>query len=182
MIHMEFSEEQIRDILELKERINKQIEKHKEEIEYLEKNLSILNSVLRESSFAKASSLTTKKLETESSIPIKKDSAGPVIADAFVTPEQVSIVLKDNVGLHFETPPFKSFFLDRIIGGMKRKDFVDAQNGRIQKDSVIECIVNKNGTTIREIIVKNYREKERINEIINTAAWSLARMIENSNQ
>ena len=40
---MEFLEEQMRDILELKERISQQIEKHKEEIESLEKNLSILN-------------------------------------------------------------------------------------------------------------------------------------------
>ena len=36
---MEFLEEQMRDILELKERISQQIEKHKEEIESLEKKL-----------------------------------------------------------------------------------------------------------------------------------------------
>lgn len=182
MVLMEFSEEQIRDILKLKERIGKQIENHKEEIENLEKNLSILNSILRQSSFTKASSLTTKKLEKDSFIPITKGPTGPVIANAYVTPDQVSIVLKESVGLHYETPPFKSFFLDRIIGGMKREDFSDAENGRIQNDSVIECIVNKSGTTIREIIVKNYRQKERVNEIINTAAWSLTRMIENSNR
>jgi len=40
-------------------------------------------------------------------------------------------------------------------------------------------MINKNGDTIREIIIKNYRQKERVNEIINTATWSLARMIEN---
>jgi len=33
---------------------------------------------------------------------------------------------------------------------------------------------------IREIIIKNYRQEERIDEIINTATWSLTRMIENS--
>jgi len=62
---------------------------------------------------------------------------------------------------------------------MKRKDSVDAENGKIQKESVIDYIINKNGADIREIIIKNYRDKERINEIINTAGWSLTRMLEN---
>jgi len=63
---------------------------------------------------------------------------------------------------------------------MKRKDDIDAENGRIQKESVIDCIVNKTGANIREIIIKNYRQKERVNEIINTATWSLSKMIDNS--
>ena len=45
---------------------------------------------------------------------------------------------------------------------------------------VIDCIINNSGSTIREIIIKNYRQKERVDEIINTATWSLTRMIENS--
>jgi len=179
---MEFSEEQVRDILELKDRITQQIEKHKEEIESLEKNLTVLNVILKQSSFTKASlleaSATSKK--SESPIPITKTSDGSVIANAYVTPEQVSIILEEGVGLQPETPPFKSFFVERIIGDMKKKDYAEAENGKIQRESVIDCIINKNGSKIREIIIKNYRQKERINEIINTAAWSLSKMIDNS--
>jgi hypothetical protein len=65
---------------------------------------------------------------------------------------------------------------------MKRKDSEETQSGRLQKESIIECIVNKNGSNIREIIIKNYRQQERVNEIINTASWSLSRMIENTNK
>jgi len=178
---MEFSESQLRDILELKDRINQQIEKHKEEIESLEKNLSILNTILKQSSFTKASLLDTKTLtvKSQSPIPITKTSDGSIIANAFVTPEQVSIVLEDGIELETETPPFKSFFIERIIGEMKKKDRADAENGKLQTDSVIDCIINKNGSQIREIIIKNYRQKERINEIINTASWSFSKMIDN---
>ncbi len=132
---MEFTEEQIKDILDLKEQISTQIEQHKIDIENLEKNLRILNLVIKQSSFTKASSLdtTTKSTKTEHSIPITKGDDGSVIANAFVTPEQVSIVIDDSVGLNDEMPPFKSFFLDRIIGGMKRKDLEEAQSGRLQK-------------------------------------------------
>jgi hypothetical protein len=179
---MEFSEEQLRDILELKERISQQIEKHKEEIESLEKNLTVLNSVLKQSSFTKASLLETKTsiAKSDSPIPITRSSDGSLIANAYVTPSEVSIVLENDVGLQPETPPFKSFFIERIIGDMKKKDNLEAANGKIQRESIIDCIINKEGSKIREIIIKNYRQKERINEIINTAAWSLSKMIDNS--
>ena len=39
---MGFSDDQIHDILELKEQLTEEIEKHLEEIEKLEKNISIL--------------------------------------------------------------------------------------------------------------------------------------------
>ena len=181
---MEFAEEQVKDILELKDRISQQIEKHKEEIEVLEKNLSILNQILKQSSFTKASLLEATKIKQKSDqgIPITKTSDGSVIANAYVTPEQVSIVMEENIELQPETPPLKSFFVERIIGEMKKKDYAEAENGKIQKESVIDCIINKNGSEIREIIIKNYRQKERVDEIINTAAWSLSKMIDNSSR
>ena len=63
---------------------------------------------------------------------------------------------------------------------MKKNDYRLVENGKINEESVINCIINKNGSSIREIIIKNYREKNRVDEIINTATWSLTRMIENS--
>lgn len=178
---MDLSEEQFREILKQKDYLLEKIEKHKEEIENLEKILSSINLILKQTSFKKASTMDIKNVQKEQvSIPITKSGDSSVIANAYVTPDQVSIVMEKDVGLPFETPPFKSFFLDRIIGGMKKKDFEEAEKGILQKDSVIDCIINKSGTTIREIIIKNYRQKERVDEIINTASWSLSKMIDNS--
>ena len=188
---MKFSEEQVKDIVTLKESLIEQIDKHQESIEMLEKNIIILDLFLKDSSFTKASQLeTTRKVEIqnktentkkpeENSIPIKRVGDGKLIANAYVTPDQVSIVLDDEIEISDDTPPFKSFFLERIIGEMKKKDVIEAENGKIQKESIIDYIINKNGTDIREIIIKNYRQKERVNELINTAGWSLTRMLEN---
>ena len=189
---MKFSEEQVKEIVALKDSLIEQIDKHQEGIEMLEKNISVLDLFLKDSSFTKASQLGVKKeveskseiieKPVENSIPIKRVNDGKIIANAFVTPEQVSIVLDNEITINADTPPFKSFFLDRIIGEMKKKDVVEAENGKIQKESVIDYIVNKNGADIREIIIKNYRQKERVNELINTAGWSLTRMLENVNK
>ena len=183
---MDNSEEQIRDILELKEWISEEIEKHQKDIEKLKKNLVILDSVIKQSSFNKASSLikNERKISTiqekDTLIPIKIGTDNKIVANARVTPNEVIIIPSEDVTLDIETQPFKSFFLGRIISGMENKDNLDVRNGKISQDAVINCIITKDGNKIREILIKNYRERERVNEIINTASWSFSRMIENS--
>ena len=180
---MGFSDEQIRDILELKEDLDEKIIKYREQIEKLERNISILDTILKQSSFTKASELTrnaAKAIKQERKIAITKNSDGTTIANAFVTNDEVSIVLEDNVTLDPEIPPLKSWFIDHIIGEMKKKDVQQVESGEIKKDDIINCVINDNGSGIREIIIKNYRQEERVDEIINTATWSLTRMIENS--
>ena len=188
------TDEQIRKMLELKETIIEKMTKYQDEIDFLQKNLDVLDVVLKGSSFTKASSLAkniTKQQERDildtggdDLLEVKKqiigNKGGEVIANAFVTPDQVSIILEEGIGLTPEIPPLKTFFIERIIGEMKKSDNAAVKDGKINQESVIDCIINKNGSAIREIIIKNYRQKERVDEIINTATWSLTRMIENS--
>jgi len=194
---MQYTDEQIQKMLELKESLIDKMTKHQDELDFLQKNLDVLDVVLKGSSFTKASSLPRKaetkvekeepseetkveKEHTAESIQIKKNKDGQVIANAFVTPEKISIIMSEGIGLTDEIPPLRSFFIERIIGEMKKIDSADVKNGKIDQDSVIDCVINKNGPAIREIIIKNYKQKERLDEIINTATWSLTRMLENS--
>ena len=179
---MGFSDEQIRNMLELKEDLVEKIIKYKEQIEKLEKNISVLDTILKQSSFTKASDLTRhapKTIKQERKIAITKSSDGTIIANAFVTKEQVSIILENNVTVDTKTPPLKTFFIDRIIAEMKKNDIKQVEDGKIKNHEIINCIINDNGNRIREIIIKNYRQKERVDEIIKTATWPLTRMIEN---
>ena len=189
---MKYTDEQIHNMVQLKETIIKKLSKYEEEIAFLQKTLDILDVSLKDSSFTKASDLPKSNLtknvdtsdlqENNETIPIKKSKDGEIIANAIVTPEQVSIILKDGIGLTPEIPPLRTFFVERIIGEMKKNDDRLVENGKINEESVIDCIINKNGSAIREIIIKNYREKDRVDEIISTATWSLTRMIENSSK
>lgn len=53
------SEEEVRDILELREWISDEIDKRKKEMERLTQNLRILDSLVKQSSFSKASYLAS---------------------------------------------------------------------------------------------------------------------------
>ena len=83
----------------------------------------MLDTILKQSSFTKASDLTRnapKTIKQERKIAITKDG-GTTIANAFDTNDEVSIILEDNVTLDPDTPPLRTFFVDRIIGEMKKK-------------------------------------------------------------
>src|SRR5205807_502186 len=76
--NMDYSEENLRDILELREWISEEIEKKEQEIDKFRQNLRILDSLVKQSSFSKASSLVSSKQNTQqnqqissSIIPIK---------------------------------------------------------------------------------------------------------------
>ena len=57
---MKFSEEQVKEIVALRENMLQQIDKHQEGIEMLEKNITVLDEFLKDSSFVKASKLKTQ--------------------------------------------------------------------------------------------------------------------------
>ena len=131
---MQNTDEQIRNMLELKETIIEKMAKYKYQIDFLQKNLDVLDVVLKGSSFTKASTLaknitkqekpdildTHKEDSFEGTRQIVDNKDGVVIANAFVTPDKVSIVLEDGIGLTPEIPPLKTFFIERIIGEMKK--------------------------------------------------------------
>ena len=96
-----------------------------------------------------------------------------------INPKKANLmnIWNDNISISLGTPSENL--------GTRAIESIDAacsalKDGKIDENSVIDCVINKNGPSIREIIIKNYRQKERLDEIINTATWSLTRMLENS--
>lgn len=235
---MNFTDEQIKDMLELKERTLQKIEKYEKEIRLLEKQIIILDSIVKQSSFSKASSLpqsgsdagrgtkeeseeeTAKAESVSSSAPppqqqqqyneseqvdtnptattstaaqqtsttttIPVTLTGPnsdrIVANAHITPNEITIKMEDMLDFDINTPPFKTFFLDRIIGEMKKQDQTQHPPNNSINQPIIDYTINKTDSFIREIIIKNYKQKERIDEIVRTLGWSLTKMLENTSR
>ena len=189
---MMFSEEQIRDIVTLKEELVRKISDHQEAIDSLEKNLHILDTVLKGSSFTKASQMVPRKSVPEDVsegalqdsagqddlIPIKRGNGGELIARARVAPDRLTITIEDHVKVSKDTPPFRSFFMDRVIGDIRRKDEAMAKKGEVPAGSVIECSVESSKAGMRKIVIRNYGQSDRAGDLINAAEWSLTRMLE----
>ncbi|HEX2067125.1 MAG TPA: hypothetical protein VHF08_00315 [Nitrososphaeraceae archaeon] len=113
--------------------------------------------------------------------PLKRVKDNLLLANAELLPNSVEIVPAEGIILNVNTPPFRSFFLNRILEGMKTKDAEKVSQKQIKDTESLNYQVEEdtNGS-IKKIIIINYREKERLNEIFNTSTWVFTRMIEKS--
>jgi len=112
---------------------------------------------------------------------IKRLKDNTPVARFHVTQEEVTIIPEEPIRISIETPPFKSFFLNRILQGMINKDLDKINQGQLSESEIISYDIiteNQNKDILKKIQIKNYRDKERINEIFNTAAWVLTRMLD----
>jgi hypothetical protein len=109
---------------------------------------------------------------------LRRDRGKDVVAVASVTSGSVSIEPKQGLMLRQSTPPFKSFLIGKILQGMKSKDGELAASGKIAKGSELRFEVEESGGAISRLRIDNYGEESRLNEILNTVAWTFSRMLE----
>ena len=102
-----------------------------------------------------------------------------LLANAEISPRTVEISPVEGINLNVNTPPFKSFFLNRILEGMKTKDMEKINHSQIKESESLNYQVEEDSNgLIKRIVINNYRENERLAEIFNTSTWVFTRMIE----
>jgi hypothetical protein len=111
--------------------------------------------------------------------PLKRARDDFLLANAEVSPDAVVIVPASGVNVNANTPPFKSFFLNRILEGMKGRDAEKVNQGALRESDALNYKVEEeDGGIIKRIVINNYRDKDRLQEIFNTSAWVFTRMLE----
>ena len=101
-----------------------------------------------------------------------------LLATATFTETRVEITPANGIKLNVNTQPFKSFFLNRILEGMKGRDVEKINRGEMKVSQDLDYQIEEKNGVINKIMISNYRDKERLNEIFNTSTWVLTRMIE----
>jgi len=188
---MSTSDEQLKRAADLKLWIESRIAELQEETEKLKEAQTLVDAVLRTSSFRPASEVASlpvrsreepRTREEGGQIPemreLRRDKGGETIAIAQVTKDRVVIEPVAEVILRPDTPPFKSFLVGKILTGMRTKDEDLAAKGKVEKGKEIRFNVAEKGGRISGITIDNYRENERLTEILNTVGWTFSRMLE----
>ena len=116
-------------------------------------------------------------VQEEQSFPIKS-KMGEDLATMFVGQSSVRIVPRHDLGFSSKTPPFQSFFIDRVLGEMRRKDEMAADSGAKDPSLMIDHEVRLEGDSIKEIVIRNIDEEARLREIRSSIRWTLERMLE----
>jgi hypothetical protein len=171
-------DDQVKKAAELKLWLETRIAELEEETERLKETLGLVDSTLRASNFKPASELLDEGREIPEMRELKRDKGGQVIAIASVTSKEVVVEPKQGVTLKSSTPPFKSFLMGKILQGMKTNDEKLVSSGKLNKGEELRYELREEDGTVRGLVIENYREKNRLNEILNTVAWTFSRMLE----
>jgi len=175
---MAAADHEVKKAAELKLWLEGRIAQLQEEIARLKESLAYVDATLRATTFKPAIEMMPEEGEIPEVRELRRDKGREVIAKASVTSGRVTVEPVEGVALKQTTPPFKTFLLGKILQGMATKDEELAESGRMTKGSGLRFSVEENQGTITKLAIENYGDKARLNEILNTIAWTFSRMLE----
>ena len=191
---MDLTEDEVKNAAETKHWVESRIIELEEEIERLKSIKEMMGTVLRQASFQPAKNVSktrkqeviavtknesvTASAEFKDIKPMKRLKDDLLLANMYVSESAVAIIPVSDITFNVSTPPFSSFLLNRIFEGMKFKDQEKVSAGEMNENKAFSYDVEKDGESIKKIIIKNYRDQSRITEIFNTSAWTFTRMLE----
>jgi len=104
-----------------------------------------------------------------------------LLAKVNISSQTIEITPEKGLSFNIDTPPFKSFFIKRILEGMISQDRTKNRQKQISNQDLLNYTIDEYEGRIKKIVINNYREKERLADIINTSAWVFTRMLEKDN-
>jgi len=185
-------EDEIRKAADTKEWLESRLTELEAEISKLKDTLSVVDSVLRGGSFLTAAEIVPRQTSGKplsqggqvvapeaDEVRQLKSKGGDLLANAYITTRSVTIIPASEISLSSRTPPFNSFFVNRILEGMKSLDQEEVRNGTKSGGGAIDFQIDEDdNSNIVKITVENYGENSRLEEIINTSTWTFSRMLE----
>lgn len=185
--------ENIKKMAKLRVILEKRIGDLETELDELKTLLGLIDSTLIKESFKTPQITepvqTLKKQEKNQSTQVKpmkngiplKTVTGELLAQIYTEKAVTQIILAKDKNFEINTPPFTSFFVERVLAKMQEKDKEDISKGKLDPDKTISFNIKQDGNIIREINIKNLRP-ERTRELKSSIRWTLEKMYERMKQ
>ena len=174
-------EEKIKKMAKFRIILEKRIQEMETELEGLRALLGFVNNMLLEGGFKRAEiakPAPSEKLEKPISL---KTVTGELLANLYIQEDSIRIVLVEERKFNISTPPFMSFFVDRVLAKMQEKDQESMRREEIIPNKMLSYNIIRDGDIVREIIIRNVTS-DRQREIKSTIRWTLEKMYEKTIQ
>ncbi len=156
---------------EIKKFLEEKIQELKKEKEILELILGLLESGV-------VSPRGTIKIEPkpgEKIVPLRS-SDGTLLAEMYIGKDEMRII--PFVELSVDIPPFRQFFIARVLEGIKKKDIDRIERGELDTSKAFDYEIIVDRGIIKEIRLKNIFDERRRMDIKSSAKWTLEKMLE----
>ncbi|MCI4438757.1 hypothetical protein JHC27_02765 [archaeon] len=176
-------EERKKALADLKKRLEDKVSELQKEANMLKEAISIVDDELAKLSFSSGAEILQSKSKLEQkekeSEKIPFSYKGKSYGTAFVSADELVVELDSSLNLSSSVRPFEAFFINRLLEGMREADTQSASKGVIRPDQILSYEIIQDGPYIRKIVVRNFREKQRIREILNGLGWTVENMLRN---
>jgi hypothetical protein len=189
-------DEKMKKIAELRTLLEERVTKMEKELEQWRALLDFVNATLLKEGFKKAEvvkppppmmpqpveevappeapTVQPPVLEYEKAIPLKTVT-GDLLANLYVGEDSMRVVPTEDKQFDINTPPFRTFLLERVLAKMQEKDREAASEGKISPDKILTFNIVREGDILREIIIHNIGP-DRFRELKSAIKWTLEKM------
>ncbi|MFW9807510.1 MAG: hypothetical protein ACFFFK_12345 [Candidatus Thorarchaeota archaeon] len=180
------SNPEIRVLLELRTQLGEELDRLRERIEQLEEFIQALDSTIGKGSFAtadvamEAPAMTPTETLAASgeprSIAVLNKPGDLELATIEVIEQNLRVIPADHAVYNITRGAFARFFVQDILGKFQQEDRHRVENGEIDWDDAFDFEVKSDDKILEEIIVKNFGDDSRLEEIQRTLRWTLEKI------
>jgi len=174
-------ENNTRRLAELKSYLERRVTEHEEEIRSLRSFLETVDSLLAEKSYRKVQLPTSMSQTSDSSLnppQTIRTMSGVVLAEVIVEGHDIRIVPSQEIKFDANAPPLRSFLVGKVLEPLHTQDEEATRKQKLSPDQVLSYEIDKQGSFLKQIHVKNYGDERRLNELKNALRWTFRRMYE----
>lgn len=184
-------EEETKELADLKRYLEEKVEALELEASKIRALIQMVDEKLAGQSFKKAHEIPVSQQaavrpaaaprveEYEEGKPIEESEMvykGLRLGEVKVYKDYVRFKLDPSLRLQEQLKPFEAFLVNKVLEPMREKDLKRAADNLIRPDQVLSYNVERDGLYIDSLVVRNYGDRRRLNEIIGAVRWTFYSM------
>ncbi len=184
------SDPEIRVLLELRTHLGEELDRLRERVEQLEEFIQALDSTIGKGSFKTADVAMEAAVRAPEMSPTETLAASGEprnivvlnkpgdleLATIEVIEQSLRIIPADHAVYNITRGAFARFFVQDILGKFQQEDRHRVENGEIEWEDAFDFEVKSEDKILDEIVVKNFGEESRLEEIQRTLRWTLEKI------
>lgn len=184
------SDPEIRVLLELRTHLGEELDRLRERVEQLEEFIQALDSTIGKGSFKTAdvtmeAAVRAPEMTPTETLVVTGEPRNIVVlnkpgdlelATIEVIEQSLRIIPADHAVYNITRGAFARFFVQDILGKFQQEDRHRVENGELEWDDAFDFEVKSEDKILDEIVIKNFGEESRLEEIQRTLRWTLEKI------
>ncbi len=168
--------ENLVELIRIRGELEKELRERKTETLKLEQRLRCITNILEQLGI-QASDATSED-SREQHRTVIRDKMGTAIAYIDVIAQTICITPTGHAPIDTHSPPFRTFFIHRMLGSMQEEDEFAASEGVLAKDQILSFKCHKDQGMLVKLVIHNYRSEERLQRIKSALNWTIRKLQE----